>query len=337
MLISSRDAECSMILVMGVTGSGKSYFINRLAHGAVAEGHKLHSSKTIVFFLYICNRLNGAETAECQVVRARIGRQEVALVDTPGFDDTTRSDAEILEQIVQFLCTQYELGIPLKGIIYMHRITDNRMSGSAQRYFEMFMRLCGDQNLENVVLLTTMWGEMKDEGKGLQRERELRREFWKDMEKNGSTIRRFDGSRSMAEAFVCRLMRKDDIILDIQDELVGQGKRLEQTKAGQLVVPMIDQRIGESERKIREMEEEERAPNSAEAQRRRRVLIEQHKKNLDQRRRLQVKTGEEVKDKIAGERKRDKMKSSLQVFVSILGLVATATVNVILPLAGVSF
>jgi hypothetical protein len=29
------------------------------------------------------------------------------------------------------------------------------------------------------------------------------------------------------------------------------------------------------------------------------------------------------------------MKNNLQVFVSILGLVATATVNIILPLAGV--
>lgn len=270
------------------------------------------------------------------MVRVGIGRQEVALVDTPGFDDTTRSDAEILEQIVEFLCTQYELGIPLKGIIYMHRITDNRMSGTAQRYFEMFMRLCGDQNLENVVLLTTMWGELKDEGKGLQRERELRREFWAAMEKNGSTIRRFDGSTSMAEAFVCRLMRKENIILDIQDELVGQGKRLGQTKAGQLVVPMVDQEIGESERRIREMEAEG-VPNSAEAQRRRQDLLKQHKKNLDQRERLQTKTGEKVAEKIAGERKRDKMKNNLQVFVTILGLAVTATVNVILPLAGVGF
>lgn len=286
--------------------------------------------------LWVFEHSHGAETTDCQVVRARIGRQEVALVDTPGFDDTKRSDAEILEQIVQFLCTQYELGIPLKGIIYMHRITDNRMSGSAQRYFEMFMKLCGEQNLENVVLLTTMWGEIKDEGKGLQRERELRREFWTEMEKNGSTIRRFDGSRSMAEAFVCRLLRKGDIILDIQDELVGQGKRLDQTRAGQLVVPMIDQRIGESERKIKEMEEAG-VSNSAEARKTRKALLEQHQKNLDQRRRLQSKTGEEIREKIEGERKRDKMKNSLQVFVSILGLVATATVNVILPLAGVSF
>ena len=269
------------------------------------------------------------------MVRVGIGRQEVALVDTPGFDDTTRSDAEILEEIVRFLCAQYELGIPLKGIIYMHRITDNRMSGSAQRYFEMFMRLCGDHNLENVVLLTTMWGELKDEATGLQRDRELRRDFWKPMEKNGSTIRRFDGSKSMAEAFVCRLMRKEDIVLDIQDELVGQRKRLDQTKAGQLVAPLIEQKIGESEKRIKEMEAEG-VSNSAEAQKRRKNLLEEHKKNLDQRRRLQAKTGEEVAGVIAGERKRDKIRSNLQVFCKILGLVATTTVSIILPLAGVS-
>lgn len=32
-----------MILVMGLTGSGKSYFINRLASGSVLEGEGLKS------------------------------------------------------------------------------------------------------------------------------------------------------------------------------------------------------------------------------------------------------------------------------------------------------
>jgi hypothetical protein len=96
----------------------------------------------------------------------------VAVVDTPGMDDSSRSDAEILEEITAFLCAQYQLGMPLKGIIFMHRITDNKMSGSAQRYFEMFNCLCGERNFQNVVLLTTMWSELKDEGKGLERERE---------------------------------------------------------------------------------------------------------------------------------------------------------------------
>lgn len=268
------------------------------------------------------------------MVRVGIGRREVALVDTPGFDDTKRSDAEILEQIVMFLCAQYELGIPLKGIIYMHRITDNKMSGSAQRYFEMFMRLCGERNLENVVLLTTMWSELKDAGKGMERERELRRDFWATMERRGSTIRQFDGSRSMAEAFVCRLMRKEDIVLDIQEELVNQGKRLDQTKAGQLMVPQIDLEISESEYKINELNK--RGENGGRRDSTEVRNLEMRRGSLlEQRQRLQAKPGERIAQKIAGERKRDKIVSKLSIFGSILGLAVTVTVNLILPLAGV--
>jgi hypothetical protein len=268
------------------------------------------------------------------VVRVGIGGREVALVDTPGFDDTKRSDAEILEEIVSFLCAQYELGIPLKGIIYMHRITDNRMSGSALRYFDMFVRLCGEQNLENVVLLTTMWSELKDHGKGLERERELRRDFWSTMEKRGSTIRQFNGSRSMAEAFVCRLMRKQDVVLHIQEELVDQGKRLDQTMAGQLMVPQIDNEIWESEQKLHELHKVgsngERL-NSSEV----RQLERRRGSLLAQRQRLQSKPGAKVAERIEGQRKRDKMMSKLSIFGTILGLAVTATVNVILPLTGV--
>lgn len=50
MIITKRDAECSMILVMGVTGAGKSHFINQLAEGAVAEGHELRSSNCFLIF-----------------------------------------------------------------------------------------------------------------------------------------------------------------------------------------------------------------------------------------------------------------------------------------------
>jgi hypothetical protein len=65
------------------------------------------------------------------------------------------------------------------------------------------------------------------------------------MESKVSTIRQFDGKPAMAKALICRLERKPDIILEIQRELVDQGKKLEETTAGQLVVPHLDSRIGE--------------------------------------------------------------------------------------------
>jgi hypothetical protein len=37
------DTEYSMILVMGVTGSGKSFFVNKLAEQTVSEGPGLRS------------------------------------------------------------------------------------------------------------------------------------------------------------------------------------------------------------------------------------------------------------------------------------------------------
>ncbi|KAF2127836.1 hypothetical protein P153DRAFT_344245 [Dothidotthia symphoricarpi CBS 119687] len=324
MMVSNEDANRGMILIMGCTGSGKSYFINKLADSSVVEGHGLRS-----------------ETKTCDVVRVGVGRHEIAVVDTPGFDDTSRSDAEILEGIVEFLCAQYELGIPLKGIIYMHRITDVRMSGSAQRYFDIFRRVCGEQNLSNVVLLTTMWSELKDEGKGLQRERELRRDFWNDMESRGSTIRRFDGSRSMAEAFVCRLMRKQDIVLDIQEELVDQGKRLGDTKAGQLVLPQLERQIGDFGQTIHSLDQmidDAKRYDPIEVKRlekQRAMLLKEHHKSMNQHQRLQQRTGRIMVEKIEGEKKRNKMKGRLAMFTTLLGLAITATVNIILPLAGV--
>lgn len=46
----SRMKSESLILVMGVTGAGKSYFINKLKANSVAEGHDLTSRKRTAHF-----------------------------------------------------------------------------------------------------------------------------------------------------------------------------------------------------------------------------------------------------------------------------------------------
>lgn len=53
------------------------------------------------------------------------------LVDIPGFDDSGRTDSKILTEIACLLAAQYEVGVSLKGVIYLHRITDVRYQGSS--------------------------------------------------------------------------------------------------------------------------------------------------------------------------------------------------------------
>lgn len=271
-----------------------------------------------------------------------IGAEKVAIVDTPGFDDSNRSDSEILEEIVKFLLKQYKLGIRLKGIVYMHRITDNKMSGSARRYFEMFQRLCGEQSMSNIVLLTTMWNQLKEKKVGQQRERELREQYWSVMESKGSIIRQFDGRPATAKALVCRLARKPSVVLDIQTELVHEGKMLEETTAGRLVVPCLDSRIVESNDEIQKLnysiakaKEVENTTEWSRLENQRASLVTQRQGDLERRRRLQLRPGKVVAEEIEQKKGSGRWKDSVSAFASLVGLAITATVNVILPLAGV--
>jgi hypothetical protein len=79
------------------------------------------------------------------------------LIDTPGFDDTKPTDAEMLTKIGRFLEAQYLSGTNLKGILYLHPIRDTRHQTSSLRNLSMFRKLCGASSLAKVSLATTMW------------------------------------------------------------------------------------------------------------------------------------------------------------------------------------
>ena len=83
--------------------------------------------------------------------------KKIFLVNTPGFDDTYRSDTEILREIADWLAQAYQFRVRLTGIIYLHRITDVRIGGSGMKNLRMFRKLCGEQGLGSVVLATTIW------------------------------------------------------------------------------------------------------------------------------------------------------------------------------------
>jgi hypothetical protein len=160
------------------------------------------------------------------------------LVDSPGFDDTHKSDTDILMELTGWLSEAYQTKILLTGIIYLHRIMDVRLGGKALQNLKMFKSLCGDEALSKVVLATTFWGHV-DMTTGMNREKELEKsEFWGGMINKGSKVLRQDDGRASAKSIIFYLVRRRtaanmSVALDIQKEMVDEGKTLDQTGAGQ--------------------------------------------------------------------------------------------------------
>jgi len=77
----------AIIAIMGATGAGKSSFINLVTGANFAVGAGLKS----------CTK--GIEVSPPFMLDGR----RVALVDTPGFDDTNMTDTEVLTLIALFL------------------------------------------------------------------------------------------------------------------------------------------------------------------------------------------------------------------------------------------
>ncbi|KIL67665.1 hypothetical protein M378DRAFT_102256 [Amanita muscaria Koide BX008] len=157
----------------------------------------------------------------------------VILVDTPGFDDTQKSDTEILRLIAVYLSTAYENGKKLSGVIYFHRISDFRVGGISRRNFKMFRQLCGDDNLKNVLIVTNMWGEV-DPQVGLAREKELSSTdiFFKPALDKGAQFLRHDNTIESAYNIIRQVMKNHPNTLQIQEELVDQKKDISETAAG---------------------------------------------------------------------------------------------------------
>ena len=157
----------------------------------------------------------------------------------------------------QWLSVAFVSHIKLSGIIYLHRITDPRMSGTARKNLFMFKKLCGPDCFHKVCLVTTMW-ENVDEGTGSMREKELidTEDFWGYMAQNGSQVRRHMNTRGSAVSIFRALIKdKLDIVLDIQKEL-GDNVRLDDTGAGRALNEEIHELQEKYKRDIADLEKE---------------------------------------------------------------------------------
>ena len=163
-----------------------------------------------------------------------LASRTIYLIDTPGFDDTSRSDTEVLREIAGWLTAFYNNKVLLHGIIYLHRITDVRMQGSAKKNLLMFKKLCGDDALRKVVLTTTMWDKVPDR-EAEDREQQVidTPEFWGFMVSKGSTVHRHNNTAESAIQIIEELARDNSTVtLNLQNQMVNQNQTLRETAAG---------------------------------------------------------------------------------------------------------
>jgi hypothetical protein len=98
----------------------------------------------------------------------------------------------------------------------------------------MFRQLCSDSTLQNLVIVTNMWGEVSPE-KGQEREQELANnvKFFKNARDKGANMCRHDNTMESALGILRGIMRKQPVLLGIQDEMVNQSKNIVQTRAAE--------------------------------------------------------------------------------------------------------
>ncbi|KAF5320959.1 hypothetical protein D9619_000394 [Psilocybe cf. subviscida] len=238
--------EDYIIPIMGPTGAGKSTFINLLlGTERVPVGHSLNS----------CTRDLGPIDIPAATVQhfipswqPRSDTAKLIIVDTPGFDDTSADDSEILKRIADWLTASYGSGAKLAGVIYLQDICQRRVTGATKRNFEVFDKLCGKDACKSIVLGTTQWTRVPPNEREMARarEQELRDNFWRDMVSKGSKMQRVDDKArkvSPWDLVETILLKNRSAVLQIQEELTTLHKSLPQTEAAIVLRGRIDELI----------------------------------------------------------------------------------------------
>jgi len=224
--------------VMGVTGSGKTTFVNMASRSYLKVGNDLESCTSEI------------QESEVFILDGR----RVVLIDTPGFDDTHKSDTDVLKSIAAFLGESYSAGVKLAGVIYVHKISEDRFGGLAAKNFRMFRELCGEKTLKNVILMTNMWGRVVPQ-QGAERERQLNDKYFKAAIEKGAQLCRHYNTPESARAILRKILENKPAVLQIQRELIDEGKDIADTGAGAELNREIREVVERYQREIKELEE----------------------------------------------------------------------------------
>lgn len=191
---------------------------------------------------------------------------ELWLIDTPGFSDSFRSDAQTLDVLANWLRAAYLEDLRLTGVIYLHSIKERRLKHSASRALSLFKDLTGEDTLNRVFLVTTFWDTIRsNEREGAEnREGELHGtdEAWGRFISHGAQTKRHDGSRGSAHRLIEAVIRNqnrplnDRGVYPLLSRELARGATLGDTSAGRNVTEAMKEAEATWEKELADLRRE---------------------------------------------------------------------------------
>ncbi|KAL4268304.1 G domain-containing protein [Pleurotus pulmonarius] len=228
--IQDLTKEDKIIVLMGVTGAGKSTFINTLIgpqDGAVVGDGLDPCTQNVQAY-----RCFHPQT-----------RKRVVFVDTPGFDETR--DVEILVKITTWLGDLHKRRLAPSGFLYLHSLSANRVGPIPLKNMLQFTKICGLDAFPNVSIISTM-GEAFEESRRDEIIRQVNK-YWKPLKPSSS--RYFDNTPSVAWSIVDSFSGAPTAPL-VAKEMVDGKKSLLDTTVGRFLYDWLQTALLAIERSI---------------------------------------------------------------------------------------
>ena len=200
-------------------------------------------------------------TKDTVSVNYSLDGKSVTLIDTPGFDDSKRTDVDILRLLSKHLMETYRKGTLLNGIVFLQPINQPRVGAGERARTSLFKALMGEDAYDRIVIAATMWNDLK-QAKKRQDQRIASDDIWGDMKKGGARVVTYEDTLECATEIVRSLMKfNGPVELLIQRELAANCGKLEDTSAGR----QLDKQKGEEILKLKKDIEALRSEGAAAA------------------------------------------------------------------------
>lgn len=129
------------------------------------------------------------------------------------------------------------------------------MAGSLLKNLQLFKDLCGADAMLKVIVVTTMWGEVREES-GIKREEQLKKEFWGGILDNGGKTARFQDSFESAWGIIENLTeRKEDCVL-LSKEMVDRRLSLNETRVGRTLQEELKRLVKDQKQASRKLQDQ---------------------------------------------------------------------------------